>query len=81
MYFSELPYYLSVHLTVEECPESSEGTVKVEVHSKIHVNKVHRFPMSWSQGYVRKYPDRFRMEVLAYIIELYGLKAEPIRYS
>lgn len=83
MHFPEFPGYLSVkvHLTPDNGVSDEGGTVRVEVHSTIHVNKAVSMPNSWSLGFVERYPERFRGDVMGFIIRRYGLTLDPPRYS
>ncbi len=74
--FNELPYYLSIYMIVDK----ENDCVKVEIHSRIHVNKVTEMPNSWSIDYVDSYPRRFRADILAHIIKRYGLQTQPVTY-
>lgn len=77
MSFPELPYYL----TVKKVIDNETDTVNVVVESKIHVEKEVTLPTSYSIGYTRDRPNRFRAEVLASIVRRYGLKPDPLKYS
>lgn len=74
MPFPELPYYLTVYQITEG------NTVRIEVESKIHVNKVVEMPTSFSTDFVASKPGTFRKDVLDFIIRRYGLKLEPPKY-
>lgn len=75
MQFSELPHYLTVKKVVDG------DTVSVVVESTIHVEKVVKMPTSFEVEFVRLYPGTFRADVLAFVVNRYGLKKEPVRYS
>lgn len=75
--FPELPYYLSIFRVVD--PE--EDSVKVRVHSRIHVKKEIEMPNYWSIEWVQLNPNKFRGEILSFCIKRYGLQKEPTRYS
>lgn len=89
----ELPSYLTVRVIVGEYPtyttlngntytETDEGrTVSCEVHSTIHVEPIVKLPSSCSEGYINTYPNRWRGGIIAKVVEMYGLKLEPTRYS
>lgn len=73
--FDCLPYYLKVYRKIEN------DTVKVEIHSRIHVNKVIEMPNSWSAEFVRDRPNQFMGDVLHFIVNRYGLKEQPLKYE
>lgn len=75
IHFPELPYYLTVKQIVDG------DTVRVQVESKIHVNRVVDMPTQFSVGFVNDRPNAFRNDVLSWVIKRYGLTPEPVRYS
>ena len=77
IHFSELPYYLTVFSKLDK----KQNTVKVEIHSRIHVNKVVEMPNGWSTEWVVANPSGFRSDILAFVIKRYGLIKEPVKYS
>lgn len=77
MHFNELPYYLSFFMITDE----KNDCVKVEIHSKIHVNKIHEMPHSWSIDYVATRPQSFAEDVFSYAIKVYDLKPNAVTYS
>lgn len=85
--FPELPHYLTVYkvLTGPSCDhhlgEKEGGSVGVEVHSTIHVEKEVTLPSSCTEGYLKLYPDRWLADTLGTIVRSYGLKPQPLRYS
>jgi hypothetical protein len=88
-----LPSYLTVKIIMGDMPvrttlngtkytESAEGRmVTCEVHSTIHVNRVVTLPHSWTEGYISTYPNRWQGELLATIVQRYGLTLDPPSYS
>lgn len=74
MHFSELPYYLTVKQVIEN------DTVKVQVESKIHVNRLVTCPTQWSVDFVKSKPNTFRNDVLCWVIRHYGLTPAPLSY-
>lgn len=74
--FNELPYYLSIYAIRDD----ENDCVKVEIHSRIHVNKVVEMPHSWSIDFVDSYPTRFMGDILSYTIKRYGLTVQPTKY-
>ena len=85
--FPELPHYLTVYKVTTEATyhrntlEDEGANVGVEVHSTIHENKEVTLPRSCSEGYLGRYPNRWRTDTLHAIVRRYGLKPEPLRYS
>ena len=77
LFFSEFPSYLTHFMVIDHGKES----IKVEVHSDIHVRKVATMPQSFSIEYVSDCPQRFRGYVLDFTIRAFGLKKEPVKYS
>jgi len=75
MQFDELPHYLTVKR------ETVGDTVKVQVESKIHVNRLVDCPTQWSVGFVQDKPNTFRNDVLCWVIRRYGLVPAPLRYQ
>lgn len=75
LHFPELPHYLRVEAV------GRNGTVKIFVHSTIHVNKTVELPTSYSYDYFRDSLAYVRGKALFQIIRRYGLKQEPLRYS
>jgi hypothetical protein len=55
-------------------------SVKVEIHSSLHVEKIVNMPNSFSRDFVEEYPETFRRDVLNYIIKTYGLRM-PFKYE
>jgi len=85
--FPELPHYLTVYKVLTgPCDhrlfhDGEGGSVGVEVHSTIHVEKEVTLPSSCSEGYLKLYPNRWLADTLGTIVRRYGLKPQPLRYS
>lgn len=78
--FPQLPSYLSVTFRTEDGGFEG-GTVKVTIHSTIHVNKSVEMPNQWTVGFVDRYPNRFMGDVLRYVVKQYGLSLSPPKYQ
>lgn len=92
MHIQGLPGYLSIKVIEDDIPPDEDydynnrigldwATVKVEIHSTIHCNKVRVMPNAWSVGFVRWKPNQFRGDVLSYILRVYSLTQDPVTYS
>jgi hypothetical protein len=82
MHFEELPSYLTVRKIAHLDPDDHEGgTVRVEVESQIHVDRVVTLPTQFSVAFVNDRYEQFRLHVLSAIVKQYGLRPEPTRYS
>lgn len=77
IHFPELPYYLSIYKQVDR----ENDNVKVVVRSRVHVNKEIVLPGQYSLDYVRDKQTCFLGDVFCKVIEIYGLKKEPTKYS
>lgn len=75
--FSELPHYL----TVKKITDVESDNVRVEVESTIHTNRVVKMPNNWSIDFVQAKPRQFQADILAFVVNRYGLKPQPVRYS
>ena len=75
--FTELPYYL----TVKKIVDTEKDTVRVEVESTIHVNRIVKMPTEWSIDFVQEKPNQFEGDILAFVVKQYNLKPNPITYS
>ena len=73
--FPELPSYLTVRMIIVS------DRVKIEVESTRHKNKKITLPTGYLLDFVRDNPVTVRNEVLAAVVNRYGLKLEPVRYS
>lgn len=76
MHFPELPYYLEVYFKINDTTD----TVKVEVHSRLHVKRVNELPLGWSIEFMRDRPNEVRGDILGYIISAYDLEPKPAGY-
>lgn len=85
--FPQLPHYLTIYKVITEAThhrntlEDEGGNVDVEVHSTIHENKVVILPASCSEGYIKRYPNRWRVDILHKIVKSYGLTLQPVKYA
>ena len=77
MFFSELPYYLTVVKVVDR----ENDLVSILVRSKIHVNKEVKLPTQYSIDYARDKPNSVEADVLSAVVKMFGLKPEPLKYS
>lgn len=75
-FFPELPYYLRIF----RATDSETNSVKVRVHSRIHVKKEIEMPHSWSIEWMQLNPSKFRSEILNFCIKRYGLQKQPTQY-
>jgi hypothetical protein len=74
MTFPELPHYLTIKKVVDG------DTVKVQVESTIHVNRLVTMPTQFSTDFVRNKPNTFRNDVLCFVVRRYGLTLSPRHY-
>lgn len=74
--FPELPRTLRIY----QKTNPKTGSVYVEVHSSIHVEKVIVSPMSWSADFVRDRYKTFLRDVREFVIKRYGLEEAPLTY-
>ena len=75
LHFPELPHYLRVEAVCRG------GSVKIFVHSTIHVNRTVELPTCYSYEYFRSEIDDVRGAALQQVVRRYGLQREPVRYS
>ena len=75
--FPEFPYYLTIFAEYD----AEQDSVKVTIHSKIHVNKLVVMPNTWSGDFVKHRPKEFRADVFDYVIKAYHLKKQPEKYA
>lgn len=75
LHFTELPHYLTVYIVTKG------DSVRVEVHSTIHVNKVNTLSGSYSAEYVTDMHSQFRSDVFDKIVRAYGLTKQPVSYQ
>lgn len=77
IHLPQMPYYLSAIGRVYE----KDDLVKVDIHSKIHVNKKIEIPNSWSLSFVKERHKEFMGDVIHFMVKRYGLKPAPFRFE
>lgn len=76
IHIRELPYYLKVYQKVNK----ETNTINVEIHSRVHVDKIVEMPHSWSIDFVQDRYKYFLGDVLSFIVKSYGLVRQETKY-